>query len=69
VWSVGIARVAEQRDHLPGTQPVADLDFDAAGLEVGVERVVAVAEVLHDVVSRILLERQTARARTGNLFG
>ena len=50
-------------------QPVTHLDFDAAGLEMRVERIVAVTEVLNDVIARVLLERQTAWALSGNLFG
>ena len=69
VWRVGVAGVAERGDHLPGAELIAHLDLDAAGLEVGIERIVAVADVLHDVVAAVLLERQTGRDSAGYLLG
>src|SRR6476659_9202917 len=46
VRRIGIAGVTQRRNDLPGGEPVADLDLQAAGFEVRVERIVAVADVL-----------------------
>ena len=69
VRRIGIAGVAERGDHLSGGELIADLHLDAAGLEVRVEGVVAVADVLHDVVAAVLVERQPGRTLPRDLLG
>ena len=53
----------------PVLSSIAGLDLDAAGLQVRVERVVAVAEVLHDVVAGVLVERQSGGRLARHLLG
>src|SRR3954470_2310037 len=54
----GVAGVAEQAKYLPAVHPVADLRGDAVGLQVGVEREVAAAEVDHEPVAAGVLRRR-----------
>ena len=68
VRRIGVAAVADRADHLSGGQWVAGLDLDGAGLDVGVQGVIPVAEVLDDVIACVLVEFQPCRRPSGYLL-